>query len=644
MKLRRLNNLKSALCIFLLLAISGCSDKNDDLDPKTKPDNSGEEKYQTKSEHGEGYDITYRFNNNVIVINDSNVDYLIRIESDTILYFSSSTPSALLPAKGEIISSGITDKTPDGLGNKVLDIESVNGEFKCVTTSAPLDEIFAELSLNMQDYELTSTDEIEAEDPTGNKFIFSFVTPEDAEAVSKSTKTPIINREVESKGGLSYEFKFNVTPTFSLKLDPFHPENNMVDFKTDFTFSGELGLSGKKTFTTPILTLPRINFPIIQVGPITLHPYLEGGVNFVAEAEGSFNISFSKTISYRAGYKDGEKFCGREDNSDDDNIVRGINVNVRGKMGVEAELALGVGIIIPQASVGGKISAEALFSTDFLLNNPNLFIESPSLNFDINYAFSLFAKLEFDRIFKFKGEKRTNDDSDRNTKFGTGIEVILPELTVLHREWPLIPRLESGSLKVSDKINGDTYTMRYNLEESLLSKFFDFTSGAKVFLDGNELYHLTSNKTIPRKSTSSHNFNLSNLDPDEYYKACPTLTMFGKVYEHKLIKFPEASIVGSWKYTDKDHEYYLIETFSSDGSYRYNEYDLESNELMEWGSGTYIYDDKGSLLVTSVTSGDDAPFKMWALCTVKKNEMYYEDLDDEKHRKRIYHRLNMIEQ
>ncbi len=643
--MRLLDTLRLWLCISLILAISGCSDKNDDLNPIIDTGKTDEGVYKTTYESGTGYDITYRLNDNVIVIDDSNLDYLLRVEADTILYFSSSTPSEILPTKGEILSCTITDKTPYGLGNEVISLESVNGEYKCVTTTASLDEIFAELSLKLQDYELTSDYEIETNDSEGNKFYFSFANAnnEDSESVSKPIKTALMSRAIESGVKFKTEIKFNVTPTFSLKLDPFHPEDNMVDFKAEFTFSGELGFSGNGKFSKPIFELPQIKFPSIAIGPIVLHPYLEGGVNFIAEAEGDFGVSFSKTVTYRAGYKNGENFHYREDNSSDDNIIRNINLDVKGSMGVEAELALGVGIFIPQASFGGKITADALFSTEFQLNNPNLFKNPPTLGFDINYAFSLFAKVEFDRIFKFKGDKQPTDNSDKKFNLGVGLEIKLPELNLMHIEWPLLPHLEDGSLKVSSNISDYTYKMRYNLKEGLLSKFFYIEAGAKVFLDDNELYHLISDMEIAHNSTSTHDFNLSNLDPDEYYKACPTLTMFGNTYEHEMIKFPEASIVGSWKYTDEEHEYYVIETFKSDGTYRYDEYDLYTDELDEWGSGTYIYSDEESLLRTFVTSGNDAPFSMWILCTVKKNLMYYEDLDDEKHRRLTYYRINPID-
>lgn len=48
----------------------------------------------------EGGKITYQYNDEVIVLSETTQQYLVKVEADTILYFSESTPEKLLPYKG----------------------------------------------------------------------------------------------------------------------------------------------------------------------------------------------------------------------------------------------------------------------------------------------------------------------------------------------------------------------------------------------------------------------------------------------------------------------------------------------------------------------------------------------------------------
>lgn len=113
------------------------------------------------------YSITYQYKEDVTVLTEKHQGYIVKVEADTILYFSSSTPESVLPKVGDVVSARASGKLPYGLGNIVLEVSEQDGMTRCVTTLAGLDEIFEELSW---EYNSTLTDSLldGYEDENGN--------------------------------------------------------------------------------------------------------------------------------------------------------------------------------------------------------------------------------------------------------------------------------------------------------------------------------------------------------------------------------------------------------------------------------------------------------------------------------------------
>ena len=157
------------LSIFTLsLLFCGCSDNGEELQSNNE-ENKSDGIDSPKTEEFETGSITYQFNDNVTVLDESSRLYLVRTEADTVLYISKSIPADQKPYVGKIISSGIIDeKTPYGLGNKVLSVSEEDGLYKCITTSASLEEIFKELSLSADIQLITDTISNPIEDINGN--------------------------------------------------------------------------------------------------------------------------------------------------------------------------------------------------------------------------------------------------------------------------------------------------------------------------------------------------------------------------------------------------------------------------------------------------------------------------------------------
>ena len=139
--------------MILSLSFQRCKDEDGDIvtNGSEQVDNShsGDGFDAPKTEEFDGGSITFQYNDNVIALEQSSYPYIVKVEADTIIYFSKSIPDKFTPYVGKIISSGVVDeKTPYGLGNKIVSVVEHDGLYECVTTNASLDEIFKELSLS----------------------------------------------------------------------------------------------------------------------------------------------------------------------------------------------------------------------------------------------------------------------------------------------------------------------------------------------------------------------------------------------------------------------------------------------------------------------------------------------------------------
>lgn len=109
-----------------------------------------EEAVTLENEYGS---LTFQFNDSVLYVTESIQDqYLVRVEADSILYFSDNLPAEWRPYVGMKMAAGISHLLPYGLNSRVLSVEDVGGFYKVVTTRVEVEEVYQTL-----DYELDAS-------------------------------------------------------------------------------------------------------------------------------------------------------------------------------------------------------------------------------------------------------------------------------------------------------------------------------------------------------------------------------------------------------------------------------------------------------------------------------------------------------
>lgn len=149
----------SLLALLTSLMLTSCNlfieDEEDDLsrglDLYEKTVYTGEGWSEPATEVGDGYEITYQYQDNVKLLTEEMQDYIVSFEVDAlygalgIIDFRQDTPEQFLPRIGEMVTSHETEKMPDGIGAEVIWAGYIDGVYRVCTCSVTLDKIFKKL-------------------------------------------------------------------------------------------------------------------------------------------------------------------------------------------------------------------------------------------------------------------------------------------------------------------------------------------------------------------------------------------------------------------------------------------------------------------------------------------------------------------
>ena len=339
------------------------------------------------TEDVEGGKITYQYNDEVIVLSETTQRYLVKVEADTILYFSEATPERLLPYKGGIISSAvIDDKTPYGLGNRVISVSQESGLYKCVTTAASLDEIFKELTLAADIMLVTDAIPSQVEDVDGNLHDVTVSKFSETKAEIGSPNVLTVKLEGQSDEQVGPYVEGDISLGAVLSID-FERSKNRYDCSLSLYagFDGEIGVKTQCEGYKKLL--PRKDkWPILngelRFGPIVLRPFVDAELGIEGKAEGSICTGLSKVFGAKFGMKNRKSFY-ENLTKPDAKIIKDISVDVKGEVALVTTLYFGMGLYTKNIAVSIDPSLSVGLSTDFKVNNENLFKNNPTLDFDI---------------------------------------------------------------------------------------------------------------------------------------------------------------------------------------------------------------------------------------------------------------------
>lgn len=539
-----MRNLKYLFLIVTCLLFASCSKEEPDKTPGNNNDKPTVDvpvdiPKETVQEQTEFYNITYRYCDDVIVYDESNENYVEKIEQDSIIFLSGNTPQGLIPQAGDIIASGMSDVFPFGLGNKVVSVTKSGNTYQCLTTSASLDEIFAELEIDASiPLSLEGIDGLT--DADGN-FYETTIAPFEHEAVASSRATVgspdalTINlvkpKELDDASINFHDSKL----TFGTVLDfDYSKERGSSNLSLEF-FSGmsaDIGAIAavEKEFEWPEIPL---QLPPFAIGPVVFRPYLGIQLGMSVNSEAKLGLAFSNTMSYKVGAKNESgnnweayhQFTRRQEDKDAFGRVEvSGNFNVGPTLGVGAFLGLytrGVAMSIEsETSLTAYVEAKGSPGENVLERDSEI-----GTSIDVGFDVALQAELFGKDIWAYEKE--------------------LADYNVWKWSYPLYPQVMDNSLSV-DLTDKDSfiYTAKYRMQENgFLCWIYNhlFAGICLVGPDGSTNYiweENSLNRESPDKNDNTyHEFQLDGLEKGTTYKAYPCILINDTPYTVEGIEF-----------------------------------------------------------------------------------------------------------
>lgn len=515
--------------LMCLLILTSCLDNK--IDVNTLPAVEGFEKPVTEST--DEYSITFQYNEGVILLDEAAQENIVRVEADSILYFSSSTPSELLPEVGDLITSRISDKLPFGLGNQVLEVSEQEGTIRCVTTLASLDDIYKELSW---EYNSSLTDSlIEGYiDENGNAVAPKYVwyNEETGDIDANATRGTVGHHKL-----IQWPFEFQTVDKESKVEGSIYVgafvhcsgdvRNNNFEFYvepiigTDATFTAGIMFDAdiwQDMFEWNIFKLKDKLKTFIQLGPLTLRPYVDIEAYLSAAASGTIDIELGKTFSARLGYSqtNGSYIQNTTAKGKENDFFRGIdmlNGNVAGKY--RCLFDVGCGIYTKKVAIAIEPYFEYSLGAQLLLTLPEG--ENESIQKKATASFDIVAGAEGKMVVDWFG----------GLKWSPQMKFV--ETNIFHAETSLIPHLEEDTFTFKKDASSyiPKYDSRYNISGGLLSSVLDIYPGLAIYKD-NTLIHteLYTEKTV-WNDTIPTTYTIKNLEEGVSYEARPIARILG---------------------------------------------------------------------------------------------------------------------
>lgn len=538
----RLNPVKFCRIACLLLAavlMPGC--ENDEKEDSYKPINFRH--YEPKTETTDEYTISYQYRDGTIVLDDDDMKYLVKVEGDSVLCFSSTTPARLLPGVGDIVSAKMTDKTPYGLGCKIIGRKKVGGMYRCYITLAKLDEIFEDLEWNCDAMMKEDVDSTIYDDEGNVMPITPGYYDEESDTILPATdmtraKTighrKIVTLPLKPKGlkknGVSIDGNLSLGALFhcdgNVKKGTF---NFYVELIAGVEISGKIGVEYKKNIFQdideyPIFKLPSLVHGAIAVGPLVLRPYITPETYLDFAASGNVELKMSKNFSAKFGYnhKDGESEDWKTKDDEGNKLFKKIGFDGNISVGLKFKFDVGMGVYTENVALELVPEMTQTLSADFRMTGDEQDVTTKAtLNCDINIGAS------GGLIVKW---------------FNT--ELFHPELkflktNIFHYEVPFLPQVDGSSFNITSDPDEKPlrFDARYNMKGGLLSLFTDIYPGIAIYRGDELVYKKQYDKKTELLKILPVSYSLDGLNEGITYTAKPFVKSTTFEYESEGMKF-----------------------------------------------------------------------------------------------------------
>lgn len=474
------------------------------------------------------------------------LQYLVTVENDTILYFMDTTPEALMPKSGQIISSGATELLPKGINGRVTEVSDAHGLKRCVVGRLPLEEVFKTLRVEIHgpvDWSNASTVDRQGNviapakgtrantDKEIYKMDWGFLIESTSNGKSNSKytyngKDKKINMQASMAGMMGkVDFNANINATtketvhLSVDLSKYSIKCSIEEASTITTkLSAGKGLKGKKALfknNNEGKKIRLLNSPVaidfIYGIDSELQLDLNTKMDIEAQVESNRNLGFefvNKSFKHI-----------NENLTKDQDVFRKIDVAGLSNTAIKATARLGIDV---PGWVTGTIGAGLTTGMETMLNHTQ---SGDTLQLNDNNYIKLYlnSDCDIDMALKFKGLKLY----DYKKK--------LDETNIFKRKWPLFPSLLDMAIAPRDITDKNvSFNGQFSVSPGLIAKL---GADIKPFLrlyDGDKFTDFTpeggSKVKVTADGENRFNFDIKDQDKTADYEAVPGIIYGGNKY------------------------------------------------------------------------------------------------------------------
>lgn len=544
--------------------------------------------------------VSYKYKDSTKQLKRKQLSYIEDVVHDTII-FDSRTPDKYLPRVGEVLTSGACDKLPYGVGVVVQDIQQMpNGNYKCITRPALLDEIFDDLVIkSYTNLVINDSGEISAVDGDGHEAKLKIVDKSHIKKHRASFNKNFLTVAPLSILALNFganktDLKLEIPFRRSLSLNQDEIEVEILSEETpllgalvngvkfNYNLDGNiyagLGLIYEcdlKSKTYKLAMVVNCGFEVyeclldcdiekanellkryiklfeykvrnlfVDLGPLVLNVGLDLELDFEADFYGYLKCHASKDLGVEVGITQDGAYKAVHNTGNESDLVQIDSIDA--KLGSSFPFHPNVVVGLYNTSlINGKIepTIKLGLEADLLLRDENLFKRNPSLK--------IYAKGNLDASFNLFKEKVANLSKKAS----------ITSFDIWQKGWPLLPRLDMSSLSIVPKKSGSKYVSSFGFSsDGILQKWHDDMYVGAVISEGDSIIQKQPEgrkDLISAKKKYSYTFDNLSLEEGRSYMLFPVIEWKNRVYKTNGVAFAVNGVTFNTKdYYIKSVKYY----------------------------------------------------------------------------------------
>ena len=482
--------------------------------------------HEPVTESTDEYELSYQYQDGVVVLTDSLQQLVTKIEADTILYLSDRLPATMMPVPGDIWTAAASPTLPYGLGCRIESVEKITGGYKVVTAPATLEEIFQDLVITGELPLYSSDNDTRAAIGKDKLFVFD-----------KQIK---IDEDIYWDGKIELGYKLNMDINLKkMKYD--------ISLTVNYDYGYHMGFMAETAKEIVLHTFKGMDLKAIKIGALVVRPSMDLSISIGANGKIQAGISNKYGAVITWGVKDGTTYRSEEMLNSQDDVINQLEWDGKGSFYLNVDPTVNLGFYTKKMGVKVNPRMQMKAEADFSLNNGNLLTDTHELkaSIDIELHASLNSSiLWLDKISNFM-------DS--------------PTFNIWSTTLPMSPTLVSQD-NGYDMLGKNQFQHSFVLDGCPMLNYQTAYPYLAVYRDGKLINRYISERKLTGGKGQLFTFIVDKLDTDNQLYLCPGVIIAGVKHEAsgKTVTFDQPDYQWNlidFHYDDNPHRMYWYDEY-----------------------------------------------------------------------------------